>query len=174
MAPSPPRCGSSTGTLLTTTYGLAASPVQAPATWAGSPVCSVARYRPSASLTSILSAPGRVPCAGVSDWAIHSCGRSKLTFLAGSVKVFQAAAVAPAEAPADAVPDAVPDAEAEAPGDVVPAEGSAVELPPGLPAVQAGVPLPSVLQPASAAAVSASAAAIRSPREIAVPVMVTA
>src|SRR6476619_2318871 len=171
MAPSPPRCGSSTGTLLTTTYGLAASPVQAPAAWAGSPVCSVARYRPSASLTSILSAPGRVPCAGVSDWAIHSCGRSKLTFLAGSVKVFQAAAVAPAEAPADAVPVAVPDAEAEAPGDagdagdVVPAEGSAVELPPGLPAVQAGVPLPSALQPASAAAVSASAAAIRSPRK---------
>src|SRR6478736_1028373 len=173
MVPSPPRCGSSTGTLLTTTYSLAASPVQAPAAWAGSPVCSVARYRPSASLTSILSAPGRVPCAGVSDWAIHSCGRSKLTFLAGSVKVFQTAAVAPAEAPADAVPDA----EAEAPGDageVVPAEGSAVELPPGLPAVQAGVPLPSVLQPASAAAVSASAAAIRSPRKIAVPVMVTA
>ena len=103
-----------------------------------------------------------VPSAGATDWAIHSCGSSKLTFLsAGSVKTFQADAVEPGSAGPEAVD------QGEAAGVVLP--GGRVRefdpLAPGLPpAVQAGAPLVSLLQPASAAAASASAAAIRMPR----------
>lgn len=94
-------------------------------------------------------------------------------FFAGSVKTFQAAAVEPGAAEPEAVGSGV------APGEALPADGSAgVVLPPGLaPAVQAGEPFPSVPHPESAAAVTASAAAIRTPRDmfpekIPVPVLV--
>ncbi|MCB5294019.1 hypothetical protein [Arthrobacter sp. SO3] len=68
-----------------------------------------------ASLTSILSAPGRVPCSGVTDWAIHSCGSSKLTVFAGSVNTFQAGAVEPGSAGPEAVDPG--DAPGVEPGD---------------------------------------------------------
>jgi hypothetical protein len=117
-----------------------------------------------------------VPSAGATDWVIHSCGSSKLTFFAGSVKTFQADAVEPGSAEAEAVDPG------EAAGVVLPADGSVEGAPlaPGLlPAVQAGVPLVSLLQPDSAAAASASAAVIRRPRaevrrKVSVPVMVPA
>ncbi|WP_456505064.1 hypothetical protein [Arthrobacter sp. UYCu723] len=93
------------------------------------------------------------------------------------MKTFQADAVEPGAAVPDAV-ELVPEAVAsgDAPGEAVPADGSAdAVLAPGLPpAVQAGVPLPSLLQPESAAAATASTAAIRIPREIAIPVMLPA
>jgi hypothetical protein len=68
-----------------------------------------------------------------------------------------------------------------APGEALPADGSAgVVLPPGLaPAVQAGVPWGSALHPDSAAALTASATAMRVTRDmffavIPVPVMLPA
>jgi hypothetical protein len=103
-------------------------------------------------------------------------------FFAGSLKTFQADAVAPGAA--DSLPDALPDALPEAVAPPVasgPASARASALPSGgagtlglLPAVHAGVPLPSVLQPEPAAAATASAAAIRTLRDSAVPVMVPA
>jgi hypothetical protein len=99
-------------------------------------------------------------------------------FFAGSLKTFQADAVAPGAA--DSLPDALPDAVAPP---VASGRASALPsaLPSGgagtlglLPAVHAGVPLPSVLQPEPAAAATASAAAIRTLRDSAVPVMVPA
>ncbi|WP_354187246.1 hypothetical protein [Arthrobacter sp. UYCu712] len=92
------------------------------------------------------------------------------------MNTFQADAVEPGEEPGAAEPDPDAVASGDPLGDPVPADGTAdVVLAPGLPpAVQTGVPFPSLLHPESAAAVSASAAAILIPREIAVPVMLPA
>ncbi len=95
------------------------------------------------------------PASGVTDCAIQSLGRSKLTFLAASEYVFHAEAVAPAVAvlAAEGLPEAVE-----------PPEGGAVLEPDGValpgaalldPAVQTGPPLPSELQPAVATTMSA-------------------
>ncbi|MET1064759.1 MAG: hypothetical protein ABWX85_07285 [Arthrobacter sp.] len=126
-------------------------------------------------MTSILSAPGMVPSAGATDWAIHSSGSSKRTCFAGSLKTFHAAPVEPGFAgPVD---------PGEAAGVVLPADGSAkdVAFPPwALPAVQAGAAFPSALQPDSATTASATAAAAKMPRpdarrkNVSLPVMVPA
>jgi hypothetical protein len=116
-------------------------------------------------LTSIFTAPGRVPLSGSTDWAIQSCGSSKLTVLAGSVKTFHAAAVAPAVAvaPADAPAEVLADPEAAPLAGLVP--GSAV---------QTGEPLPSLLQPAISPAANSTTAAIPLRPEAVIPVMAPA
>lgn len=95
------------------------------------------------------------PASGATDCAIQSLGRSKLTFLAASEYVFHADAVAPAVAvlPADGLPEAVepPDGGAVLEPDDVALPGAALLDP----AVQTGPPLPSELQPAVAATMSA-------------------
>jgi hypothetical protein len=126
-------------------------------------------------LTSILSAPGIVPESGATDWTIHSCGSSKLRFFEGSVKTFQADAVEPgaADPPPEAAASVV--VPGEEPGEAPDDDASGVVVPAGpLPAVHAGVPFPSPLQPLSAAAATPSAAAIRIPRDSAVPVILPA
>ena len=129
-----------------------------------------------ASLTTIFSAPGSAPESAATDWTIQSCGTSKLTVFAGSVKTFQAEALEPGAAEALTV-------------GVGPEAGADVALSAVLlPAVHTGAPFPSLLQPESAAAATASAAPVRSaalripacripvpdPLEVAVPVMVPA
>jgi hypothetical protein len=123
-------------------------------------------------LTRIFSAPGSAPGSGATDCTIQSCGTSKLTVFAGSVKTFQAAALEPGEA--EALADG-------AGAELAVAVALSVAL---LPAVQTGVPFPPLLQPARAAAATASAVAVRSTAlripavpdflEGAVPVMVPA
>jgi hypothetical protein len=95
MVPSPPWTDTSTGTLLITVYALR-EPSGHSEDDGGSPVRKAAMYVPSGFFTSILSAPGRVPSSGATDWAIQSCGSSKLTVFPGSENVFQAEAVAAA------------------------------------------------------------------------------
>jgi len=113
------------------------------------------------------------PSSGATDWAIHSSGKSKLTVFAGSVKVFQAAEVAAGPG----------DTEAEASGaegfddgePVVPVESAAA---PGLAdvsgcAVHAEPLPPGALHPVARAPASRSAA-VRSPHDVALCVMVPA
>ncbi|GAB2731221.1 hypothetical protein GCM10027038_31850 [Arthrobacter bambusae] len=93
------------------------------------------------------------PASGVTDCAIQSLGRSKLTFLDASEYVFHAEAVAPAVAvvPAEGLPVEPPDGGAALEPDGVALPGAALLDP----AVQTGPPLPSELQPAAATTMSA-------------------
>ncbi|VXB49799.1 hypothetical protein ARTHRO9AX_180212 [Arthrobacter sp. 9AX] len=139
MVPSPPAAESSTGTLLTTVYARRAGSGHSTDD-GGSPVRSAAINVPSGFFTSIFSAPGRVPSSGVTDCAIQSSGRSKLTVLPGSEKLFQAAAVATACGAPDAVAvdpldgavDDEPSAETGAAAPALP-EGPGCAVQPGWP-----------------------------------------
>lgn len=93
------------------------------------------------------------PASGVTDCAIQSLGRSKLTFLAASEYVFHAAAVAPAVAvlPAEGLALEPPDGAAVLGPDGVALPGAALLDP----AVQTAPPLPSELQPVAATTMSA-------------------
>ncbi|BCW19561.1 hypothetical protein NtRootA9_22690 [Arthrobacter sp. NtRootA9] len=119
---------------------------------------------PSGFLTSIFSAPGRVPASGWTDWATQSWGRSKLTVLAGSENVFQVAAVAAGDAAAGGEPDAGAPLEGTAPA--VPPAGAEVDGPAW--AVHPAPPDCGLLQPARSTAATASGAAIR-PRALPFP-----
>ncbi|GAA5195973.1 hypothetical protein GCM10023346_27280 [Arthrobacter gyeryongensis] len=89
----------------------------------------------------------------MTDCAIQSLGRSKLTFLAASEYVFHAEAVAPAVAVllAEGLPVELPDGGAVPEADGVALPGAALLDP----AVQTAPPLPSELQPAAATTMSA-------------------
>jgi len=110
----------------------------------------------------------------VTDWAIHSCGSSKLTVLPGSEKVFQTAAVAPGSGDPGAVvgppvvglPVAAPEAAFEAPEPGVPVESAELDVS-GC-GVQEGPALPWLLHPAASPA-TISKPVSRSPNEVALP-----
>jgi hypothetical protein len=127
---------------------------------------------PSGFFTSTFSAPAMVPSSGDTDCAIHSSGRSKLTFLPGSEKVFHAAEVA--AVPGDGVavaPDAVGSADGVPVEDGFPvAVGTEVDEEASGCAVQDGSACPGALHPAARPA-NTSTAMIRNPYTLVLRVM---